>query len=1121
MVKVLSEVILTVLALPLSGVCAYGQTPTSNYVKTETMLSADGSRKQTGIQYYDKKGRPSQLVVNGTGNGGWLRSYTEYDSWGRVKKESLPMLAEEGPSHSVSYDLPSESSMTYNGDGYGWTEYDYDALGRETSVLGPGFEWFDDDRSVNSEYGTNGSDEVNKYEAPLGSAQTLVDKGGHYSAGSLSAVRVENEDGYHTMTYTNRLGQVVLERMEDSDGNADTYYVYDDLGRKRFVLSPMYQATADKEATAYEYRYDGRGRVVEKILPGCEGTRYWYDTADRLVFMQDATLRGRGRYRFYLYDGLGRLCVMGTCTDCDLDAYKDDVRFDKSAQGVAGTGYVQSADRILANPKIEVVNYYGGYGFLDGNLFSACPNKYFLRRSGLEIYVSRVLGAKVDTAHVHGLLTGRVEVMSDGGVKYSAMYYDYRGRKVRTNEVYSSGRSMSTLSCLSFTGKPEQTLAQLYDNGRTYKVYGRNTYDAVTDKLVQAVLSVNGAMERTVADVSYDRLGRVASLRRGGNKASEYTYNIRGWTRTIDAPGFWQELLYGNYEVKDGSPCYDGSVAGMSWRSYGDEVQHNYRFSYDSFGRLEDAYYEEGEGWMDPGENKYSLYVDGYDLNGNILALRRYGRKDDGSFGLVDDLSLRYSGNRLVGVDDAADFVLSKGSTDFKDYSGGDGVEYTYNGVGSLLSDRNKGIESISYDNNNHLTDIVFGLVGVLPWYPQESSSPASSVPVVTPPVVTVGSNMVRYVYSPDGVKQRIMHHTRVPSPYVTVGGLTPSAIKVEVDTTDYVGPFILHNGVLDKVLFSGGYVTFYAGNLSSPLFHYYSSDHQGNVRVVYTEGGQLEQVVAYDPFGVVIPDLGRSLDRQPYLYNGKELDRVHGLDWYDYGARMYDAPLCRWHAMDKLCEDYYGVSPYVYCLDNPVRFLDEDGLAPGDFFKTVDAAAIDFGLFYNDNSIREGVEYGSTIFAVTNSKGQKGYSYTIPNRGNKNGVNCSFPPFYYKKVVARIHTHGKSSNGMKKEYWDNEFSGMRNNEDEILSPESRLKVKGYDIGIANTEKRNSYVVTPNGSLKKYDYKTGIITTISDDMPSDSNDPTRVNHVRSDIETNKLSVWDKISIYFNILMNKF
>lgn len=364
------------------------------------------------------------------------------------------------------------------------------------------------------------------------------------------------------------------------------------------------------------------------------------------------------------------------------------------------------------------------------------------------------------------------------------------------------------------------------------------------------------------------------------------------------------------------------------------------------------------------------------------------------------------------------------------------------------------------------------------------------------------------------------MHHTRVPSPYVTVGGLTPSAIKVEVDTTDYVGPFILHNGVLDKVLFSGGYVTFYAGNLSSPLFHYYSSDHQGNVRVVYTEGGQLEQVVAYDPFGVVIPDLGRSLDRQPYLYNGKELDRVHGLDWYDYGARMYDAPLCRWHAMDKLCEDYYGVSPYVYCLDNPVRFLDEDGLAPGDFFKTVDAAAIDFGLFYNDNSIREGVEYGSTIFAVTNSKGQKGYSYTIPNIGNIDGVIGSYPPFLYK-VVASIHTHGKSSNGMDEEYWDNEFSGMRNGDGEILSPESRLKVIGYDIGLANAEKRNSYVVTPNGSLKKYDYKTGIITTISDDMPSDSNDPTRVNHVRSDIETNKLNLVDMLRINFNILTNNF
>ena len=61
----------------------------------------------------------------------------------------------------------------------------------------------------------------------------------------------------------------------------------------------------------------------------------------------------------------------------------------------------------------------------------------------------------------------------------------------------------------------------------------------------------------------------------------------------------------------------------------------------------------------------------------------------------------------------------------------------------------------------------------------------------------------------------------------------------------------------------------------------------------------------------------------QPYKYNGKELDRKGGLDWYDYGARHYDAALGRWHAVDPMAEMYYGWSPYTYCLGNPVKYVD------------------------------------------------------------------------------------------------------------------------------------------------------------------------------------------------------
>ncbi|MDE6152429.1 MAG: hypothetical protein K2G12_10665, partial [Prevotella sp.] len=70
----------------------------------------------------------------------------------------------------------------------------------------------------------------------------------------------------------------------------------------------------------------------------------------------------------------------------------------------------------------------------------------------------------------------------------------------------------------------------------------------------------------------------------------------------------------------------------------------------------------------------------------------------------------------------------------------------------------------------------------------------------------------------------------------------------------------------------------------------------------------------------------GTSPSLQHYKYNGKELDRMHGLDWYDYGARNYDPVILQWDRPDPLAEKYYPVSPYVYCMGNPVNAIDPDG---------------------------------------------------------------------------------------------------------------------------------------------------------------------------------------------------
>ena len=128
---------------------------------------------------------------------------------------------------------------------------------------------------------------------------------------------------------------------------------------------------------------------------------------------------------------------------------------------------------------------------------------------------------------------------------------------------------------------------------------------------------------------------------------------------------------------------------------------------------------------------------------------------------------------------------------------------------------------------------------------------------------------------------------------------------------------------------------------------------------MVVSSGGTVAEVNHYYPFG----GLFASTSVQPYKYNGKELDAKKGLNWYDYGARHYDAALGRWLVVDPLAEKYYAWSPYNYCANNPIKFVDSNG-------KGIDIAWDLFNVWLGTKSFKNNISAGNYGAAIVDGVG-------------------------------------------------------------------------------------------------------------------------------------------------------
>lgn len=854
----------------------YVTTLTPNIAISTSGLMNNPLKVRQSVSYYDYLGRLKQDIQYAASP--TLQdyiTYAEYDELGRESAKWLPVVSANAATYMSLEDVKRISLDLYqDACAYERTIYEMSSLNRILENYGAGEVWQNAEKGIKNIYRTNVFQDYCKYFKVTGkrTLPVLQMYNEAYPISELEIVETKDEDNHLNYQFTDKRENVILERQIAENDTLDTYYVYDDFNNLCFVLPPVATDSLAKnnmqeilDRYAYQYRYDSRNRCIGKKFPGCDWIENVYDFADRLLFSQDGEQRKKQEWSFQFSDLFGRQLLRGI-----YHGVLDPVAFESANvyvvfapdSATAKYGYVFCNLKEIVLDNLEVLQAKYFDTYEYGNHLSGFVSA--LNYEADENYGKRYGNDQV-REHCKGLLTGcMTRVLETNQELYSSYYYDYNRNLIQSRQTTITGNVVVAKSIFNFNGQPMASCEE-YDNGvRLEKSYVYDHQGRLTEET-----HIIGTQLPVCFKYGYDELGRMESLTRINGTDSLTTtnsYNIRDWLTSIESPIFKQAL---HYTDGLGTPCYSGNISSMIWQTDASTIR-GYQFSYDGFSRLKNAVYGEGNS-LSNNEGHFNEQVTGYDKMGNIVGLKRFGQISENDYGLIDDLSFFYNGNQLRSVDDESTNSAYAGGFEFKDGIQKT-IEYTYDSNGNLIQDLNKKIADIQYNCLNLPNQVQFE-----------------------------DGNSISYVYDANGTKLRTTH-----------------IIDGNTTTTDYYANVIYENEVPKLLLTECGYIT-----LPDTVYHYFLQDHQGNTRVVVEQDGNVEEENHYYPFGGVCAQKGNV---QPYKYNGKELDRKGGLDWYDYGARHYDATLGRFMKMDRYAEKYVALSPYQYAANNPVNIIDING---------------------------------------------------------------------------------------------------------------------------------------------------------------------------------------------------
>ena len=351
--------------------------------------------------------------------------------------------------------------------------------------------------------------------------------------------------------------------------------------------------------------------------------------------------------------------------------------------------------------------------------------------------------------------------------------------------------------------------------------------------------------------------------------------------------------------------CYNGNISCIKWSIPADNLgaDRAYKFYYDGLNRLLASQYRE---WVSGiGTVNGTIYDENmaYDKHGNIKSLVRFGltgiTNGHRNSSQIDFLGFTYNGNQLISKE--------------YNHGSGDGCFYGDEEYFDRQNDYGLSGNFRAYDTNGNVTsdinDNVWGIQYNLLNLPDK--------------IQFYQGHQDIYTYTASGVKLKVTYKTApdgVVMPITSLNTVATNPTVASVSTTDYVGNYIYQDGSLKMILLPEGY-------WQSGHYHYYLKDHLGSNRVVLRDDNTLLERNHYYPSGMRFGESAVSGGSvQPYRHTGHEMQAMHGLNWIDNGARMRSVNLPIFTTVDPLAELDYSVSPYVYCGNNPLNYVDPDG---------------------------------------------------------------------------------------------------------------------------------------------------------------------------------------------------